>query len=177
MSAIWKPHVTVAALVERAGRYLLVEEETDEGIRINQPAGHWEPGERLVQAAVREALEETAHPFTPTHLVGIYNWTRPAGDITYLRFAFGGEVGEAGALGVLVEGALDEVVERFRRELGERVGRQDVWGPRRALLLGWRCSGLGRRRRRGGFGNRWLGPGARRAGAARRPSGTRCSAS
>lgn len=91
----WLPHVTVAAVVERAGRYLLVEEETDEGIRFNQPAGHWEPGERLVEAAVREAMEETAHPFTPTHLVGIYNWTRPRSDITYLRFAFGGSVGEA----------------------------------------------------------------------------------
>jgi len=91
----WKPHFTVAAVVEQNGRYLLVEEQTEEGIRINQPAGHWEPGERLVDAAVREALEETAHAFAPTHLLGIYNWTRPTGDITYLRFAFIGTVGES----------------------------------------------------------------------------------
>lgn len=92
---IWTPHVTVAAVVERDGRYLMVEEETDEGIRLNQPAGHWEAGERIIEAAVREALEETGHPFTPSHLIGIYNWTRPAGDLTYLRFAFGGSVGAA----------------------------------------------------------------------------------
>ena len=91
---MWTPHVTVAAVVERQGRYLLVEEETDEGIRINQPAGHWDPGERIVDASVREALEETGYPFTPTHLVGLYNWTRPSGDITYLRFAFTGTVAE-----------------------------------------------------------------------------------
>lgn len=91
----WNPHVTVAAVVEQAGRYLLVEEETDDGIRINQPAGHWERGETLVNAAVREALEETGYPFSPTHLVGLYNWSRPGGDITYLRFAFAGNVGPA----------------------------------------------------------------------------------
>ena len=89
---IWKPHVTVAAIVERDGRFLLVEEETDEGIRFNQPAGHLEPGEALVDAVVREALEETAYHFKPTHLVGIYHWKHPAKDITYLRFAFAGEL-------------------------------------------------------------------------------------
>lgn len=103
---IWMPHVTVAAVVERDGRFLLVEEETDEGIRFNQPAGHWERGETLVDAAVRETLEETALPFTPTHLIGIYNWTRPGGDLTYLRFAFGGSVGEAVAGAQLDTGIL-----------------------------------------------------------------------
>ncbi|HMX15416.1 MAG TPA: NUDIX hydrolase [Rhodocyclaceae bacterium] len=90
---IWKPNVTVAALVEREGRYLLVEEETDDGIRINQPAGHLDEGESLVAACARETLEETAWSFRPTHLVGVYQWPRPAGDITYLRFAFAGELG------------------------------------------------------------------------------------
>lgn len=89
---IWKPNVTVAAVVERDGRFLVVEEETDDGLRFNQPAGHLEKGEALVAAAAREALEETAHHFRPEFLVGIYQWPKPGSDITYLRFAFGGEI-------------------------------------------------------------------------------------
>jgi 8-oxo-dGTP pyrophosphatase MutT (NUDIX family) len=89
---IWKPNVTVAAVVERDGKFLLVEEETDVGLAFNQPAGHLEEGEALVDAVVREALEETAYHFKPTHLVGIYNWKHPDKDITYLRFAFAGEL-------------------------------------------------------------------------------------
>ena len=88
----WKPNVTVAAVIERDGRYLLVEEETAEGVRFNQPAGHLEDGESLVDAVAREALEETRYVFRPTALVGIYQWPRPQGDITYLRFAFAGEI-------------------------------------------------------------------------------------
>ena len=87
---IWKPNVTVAAVVERDGHFLMVEEETEDGLRFNQPAGHLDQGESLVEAAAREALEETAHHFRPEFLVGIYQWPRPVGDITYLRFAFGG---------------------------------------------------------------------------------------
>ncbi len=94
MDRDWKPNVTVAAVIERDGRFLLVEEETDEGLQFNQPAGHLEEGESLVQASVRETLEETAYRFEPEYLVGIYQWVRPQGDITYLRFAFGGRVGE-----------------------------------------------------------------------------------
>lgn len=93
MNRIWKPNVTVAALIERDGRFLLVEEETEDGLRFNQPAGHLDEGESLVAACAREALEETAWNFTPTSLVGIYQWPRPQGDITYLRFAFAGELG------------------------------------------------------------------------------------
>jgi ADP-ribose pyrophosphatase YjhB (NUDIX family) len=97
MDRIWKPNVTVAALMEHEGRFLLVEEETTEGIRFNQPAGHLDAGEALVDACAREALEETAYAFTPTELVGIYQWPRPQkeneGDVTYLRFAFAGKVG------------------------------------------------------------------------------------
>lgn len=92
MSAIWKPNVTVAAVIERDGKFLLVEEETEDGVRFNQPAGHLDEGESLLAAVAREALEETAHRFVPTYLLGVYQWRRPAGDITYLRFAFGGEV-------------------------------------------------------------------------------------
>ena len=93
MSEIWKPNVTVAALIERDGRYLLVEEETEQGIRLNQPAGHLDENESLVDACAREALEESAWQFQPAALVGIYQWQRPQKDITYLRFAFAGILG------------------------------------------------------------------------------------
>jgi 8-oxo-dGTP pyrophosphatase MutT (NUDIX family) len=90
---VWKPHVTVAAVVQRDGKFLLVEEETDVGLAFNQPAGHLEEGEALVDAVVRETLEETAYHFKPTHLVGIYHWQHPTKeDTTYLRFAFAGEL-------------------------------------------------------------------------------------
>ena len=97
MTGPWKPSVTVAAVVERDGRFLLVEEETGDGIRLNQPAGHLDPGESLTAAVVRETMEETTHAFAPTHLLGAYLWraTPPAGEAaTYLRFAFCGELGE-----------------------------------------------------------------------------------
>ena len=89
---VWKPNVTVAAVVQRDGKFLLVEEETTAGLAFNQPAGHLEEGEALVDAVVREVLEETAYHFRPTHLIGVYNWRRPDGEITYLRFAFAGEL-------------------------------------------------------------------------------------
>lgn len=107
--SVWRPDVTVAAVVEHAGRFLLVEEETAEGLRLNQPAGHLEPGESLLEAATRETLEESAHDFVPTCLVGVYQWPRPQGDITYLRFAFGGDataVAEVRALDVGIVRAL-----------------------------------------------------------------------
>lgn len=90
----WKPSVTVAALIEKDGRFLLVEEHTDGGLRLNNPAGHLDPGESPVDGCVREALEETAWVFRPTALLGIYlsRFTKAATgeDITYLRFAFCG---------------------------------------------------------------------------------------
>ncbi|MCW5655443.1 NUDIX hydrolase [Hydrogenophaga sp.] len=103
MNIRWKPSVTVAAVVEREGRYLLVEEHTPEGLRLNNPAGHLDPGESPADGVARETLEETTHLFTPTGLVGIYlsrferpaREGRPAEDITYLRFAFCGDLGEA----------------------------------------------------------------------------------
>ena len=89
---VWKPHVTVAAVIERDGKFLLVEEETDSGIRYNQPAGHLECREALTDAVVHEVLEETGCTFVPQYLIGVYNWRNEAKDLTYLRFAFGGEV-------------------------------------------------------------------------------------
>ncbi|MHB1085561.1 MAG: NUDIX hydrolase [Thiobacillus sp.] len=85
---IWTPHVVVAAIVEREGKFLLVEEHTAEGLRLNQPAGHWEPGETLLDAVRREALEETAHHVEPLALLGCYSTYYPKRDITYLRFAY-----------------------------------------------------------------------------------------
>src|SRR5260221_1955532 len=90
---VWKPDVTVAAVVERDGRFLLVEEHTERGLLFNQPAGHLEAGEPLVAAVVRETLEETAWEFTPEHLIGVYRWRPPGSEITYLRFAFSGRLG------------------------------------------------------------------------------------
>jgi 8-oxo-dGTP pyrophosphatase MutT (NUDIX family) len=107
MSREWKPNVTVAAVIEHDGRFLMVEEETSEGLRINQPAGHLEAGESLLDAVRRETLEETAHGFEPQALIGIYQWQRPGTDVTYLRFTFSGRVGEP------VSGArLDEGIVR-----------------------------------------------------------------
>ncbi|MFA9441123.1 NUDIX hydrolase [Uliginosibacterium sp. sgz301328] len=103
----WKPDVTVAALVERDGYYLLVEEHTDQGLRLNQPAGHLEEDESLINACIREAMEETAHHVVPDYLVGVYQWKRPAGDITYLRFAYA-----ARATGKEEGRALDEGIVR-----------------------------------------------------------------
>ena len=90
---IWMPHVTVAAVVEEDNRFLLVEEEVEGRRCFNQPAGHWDPGEGLVDAVVRETLEETGYPFVPESLIGIYHWEHPHKDLTYLRFAFAGRVG------------------------------------------------------------------------------------
>ena len=89
---VWKPNVTVAAVVERDGRFLLVEEETECGRLYNQPAGHLDPGESLVHAVGRETLEETAYTFRPTGLLGIYQYHSGADGVTYLRFAFTGEI-------------------------------------------------------------------------------------
>ena len=93
----WKPNVTVAAIMERGGHFLLVEEHTRDGLKLNNPAGHLDPGESPQDGCAREAIEETAHDFTPTALVGVYlnrfTKTNTADDLTYMRFAFAGTVG------------------------------------------------------------------------------------
>lgn len=146
----WSPSVTVAAVIERAGRYLLVEEQTPEGLRLNNPAGHLEPGESPLEGCAREALEETAHRFTPFHLLGVYlsRFQRqrpgePLQDITYLRFAFTGELGEQVAGRVLDAGILrtvwlspDEVrasQERHRSPLVLRCMEDHLRGQRYPL--------------------------------------------
>ena len=90
---VWKPHVTVAAVLKDQGRYLFVHETSDSGSVLNQPAGHLEDNETLLDAVRREVVEETAYEFVPQHLVGIYQYRLPAGDKTYLRFCFAGRIG------------------------------------------------------------------------------------
>ncbi len=91
--ANWYPHLTVAAIIEQAGTFLLVE-EMDDGLSVlNQPAGHLEEGETLIQAVIRETREETAHPFRPLGLVGFYQYRSPRNRVTYFRACFYGEAG------------------------------------------------------------------------------------
>ena len=92
----WKPNVTVAAIIERDGRFLLVEEQTPDGLKLNSPAGHLDAGESPMEGCARETLEETAHRFTPSALVGVYMARARGGelDVTYMRLAFCGELGQ-----------------------------------------------------------------------------------
>ena len=133
MDQRWKPNVTVAAIVEDQGRYLLVEEHTADGLRLNNPAGHLDPGESLLQAVVREVLEETTCAFTPTHLVGVYlaRLQRGSEDITYLRFAFAGTVGPPEP-----DRALDTPIVRT---LWLTPSEIEASRERHRSLLLWRC--------------------------------------
>lgn len=88
---IWTPHTTVAAIIEREQRYLLVEELIDGKTVLNQPAGHLEDQESLIDAVIRETREETAWRFHPAALQKVYLWRHPRGH-SYLRFAFTGKV-------------------------------------------------------------------------------------
>jgi ADP-ribose pyrophosphatase YjhB (NUDIX family) len=91
---IWKPHTTVAAIVERDGKFLLVKEKVKGEIVFNQPAGHLNPGESLIEAVIRETLEETQYEFTPTELQGIYRLVpNENSDTTYIRYLFRGKLG------------------------------------------------------------------------------------
>ena len=104
----FRPSVTVAAVIAREDHYLLVEEETPEGLMLNNPAGHLEQGESPIDAVVREALEETMRAFVPEAFLGVdlARFLRPARseDVTYVRLAFSGSVGEEIAGRVLDEG-------------------------------------------------------------------------
>ena len=106
---IWKPNTTVAAIIELDKKFLLVEEQTERGNRYNQPAGHLEDGESLIQAVIRETMEESAYEFTPKALLGIYHWKHQHNDTTYLRFAFIGSVGRHYPLQQLDDGIVQAV--------------------------------------------------------------------
>lgn len=142
----WKPHVTVAAVIERDGRFLMVEEETAEGLQLNQPAGHLEEGEALTAAVVREVLEETAWHFAPSHLIGVYQWTWKGR--CYLRFTFGGtllreEAGRALDDGIvrtlwMTEAELAASTARHRSPMLLQCVRDHLAGKRAPLdLLHW----------------------------------------
>lgn len=103
---VWKPNVTVAAVVERAGAFLLVEERINGAAVLNQPAGHLEAHESLIDAVARETLEETAWRFSPRALIGIYRCPHPSNESIYLRFAFSGIVETHDAARQLDQGIL-----------------------------------------------------------------------
>jgi len=91
---VWKPDVTVAAVAERDGRFLFVEERASGRVVVNQPAGHLEDGETFLEAVIRETLEETAWQFQPTAVVGVYVWRPEHQSKTFLRIAFAGELSD-----------------------------------------------------------------------------------
>ena len=91
MPTAFQPHVTVAAVIEQAGRFLLVQEQTPEGLRVNQPAGHLEPEETLAQAAIRETLEETGWEVELLGILGVALYRAPGNNITYYRTTFLGK--------------------------------------------------------------------------------------
>ena len=107
MREIWRPSVTVAAVIERDDRFLFVEENIEGRRVLNQPAGHLDPGETIADACRREVLEETAHVLEPTALVGIYRWHYVPKDVTFLRFCFTGKI-----LGVEKDRRLDKEIVR-----------------------------------------------------------------
>ncbi|MDD1607347.1 MAG: NUDIX domain-containing protein, partial [Methylococcaceae bacterium] len=88
---VWKPHVTVAAVIERDNRFLFVEEHTPNGLQFNQPAGHLEPNEDFITAVKREVQEETAWQFEPEQLVSIQLWRKNPDSPTFLRLCFSGQ--------------------------------------------------------------------------------------
>ena len=114
--SVWGPSVTVAAIIERDGKFLLVEEEVDGRRVLNQPAGHLDPGESLAAACAREVLEETAHRFVPTGLVGIYRWHYAPQDVTFLRFCFSGKI-----TGIESDRPLDKEIVRLHWLTGEEL--------------------------------------------------------
>ena len=92
MSSARSPEITVAAITETDGRFLVVEERINQRLVFNQPAGHVEVGESLVTAVIREVREETAWRFEPESLIGVYLWRSPESGVTTMRFAFSGAV-------------------------------------------------------------------------------------
>ncbi|WP_028604733.1 NUDIX hydrolase [Ottowia thiooxydans] len=134
MNTRWKPSVTVAAVIEHDGSYLLVEEHTADGLRLNTPAGHLEPGESPMEGAVREALEETGRVFSPTALLGIYmaaSNDAQGQPTAWMRMAFCGHASETDPARALDEG----IVRAIWMTPAEIEASQD----RHRSPLVWRC--------------------------------------
>jgi ADP-ribose pyrophosphatase len=127
----WLPHVVVAAIVQRQGKFLLVEEETTDGLRLNQPAGHWERGETLEDAVRRETFEETTYQVEPFALQGCYTTHHARRDITYLRFAYVCKV-----LGFEADASLDTGIVRAVWMSPEEIESSSI--PHRSPLV-MRC--------------------------------------
>lgn len=106
MSERWTPHATVATVIEQDGRFLMVEEVSSGKTVINQPAGHVEKGESILDAARRETLEETGWTAEPQNLIGLYTYTAPSNGVTYHRYCFAAQAGEAVENAVLDDGII-----------------------------------------------------------------------
>ena len=138
-----KPEITVAAVTETGGRFLVVEERINHRLLFNQPAGHVEQGETLLAAVVREAREETAWRFHPHSLLGVYLWRNPTSGRRVLRFAFIGSVTDhdpaqrldRGIVGThwLAPGDLEQHSARLRSPLVLRCVHDYLAGRREAL--------------------------------------------
>jgi len=113
---VWKPHATVAAVIERDNKFLMVEEFIHGEKVFNQPAGHLDPDESLIDAVIRETLEETAWHFTPEAITGIYLWKHPVNAESYLRVAFCGTCKDHNPEQTLDDGIL-QAVWKSRDEL------------------------------------------------------------
>jgi 8-oxo-dGTP pyrophosphatase MutT (NUDIX family) len=127
--SVWKPDVTVAAIVERDGHFLFVEERVRGELVLNQPAGHLESGESLLAATIRETLEETGWQVEPTGLVGLYQWTSPRDGMTFLRVAVA-----ARPLAHDATRSLDDGIERAVWLAPDALDSHPV--PRRSPLVG-----------------------------------------
>ncbi len=101
---VWKPHVTVAAVIEQNSHFLVVEEHTADGLAFNQPAGHLEENEDFITAIKREVLEETAWQFEPQHVISVQLWRKNLATPTFLRVCFSGQVYSHNPLQVLDSG-------------------------------------------------------------------------
>jgi len=143
MSAARPPEITVAAITETDGRFLVVEERINQRLVFNQPAGHVEPGESLVAAVIREVREETAWRFEPESLIDVYLWRSPESGVTTMRFAFSGTVDDHqaqqplddGIIGThwLSRGDLQDREQRLRSPLVLRCIADYLDGKRRSL--------------------------------------------
>ena len=106
---VWTPRATVAAIIERDQKFLMVEEISHGEQVFNQPAGHLDDKETLIEAVIREAREETAWHFTPEYISGFYQWKHPKNNITFMRTAFVGTVDDFCATQTLDDGILQAV--------------------------------------------------------------------
>jgi 8-oxo-dGTP pyrophosphatase MutT (NUDIX family) len=137
------PEITVAAITETDGRFLVVEERINQRLVFNQPAGHVERGESLLTAVIREVREETAWRFEPESLIGVYLWRSPESGVTTMRFAFSGTVDDHNSAQPLDHGIvgthwlspmdLQEREQRLRSPLVMRCIEDYLEGKRRPI--------------------------------------------